>query len=229
MLRSNQADSQELSYNWAISRYFYLLVAEMMSTLVLAVVLYGEPFRFWEYAFSDLGSTATWGGKVNAPSRLVFTLGGLAASWIMLQVWAAYTGETRFRNQRTKRNLGALGTVGYLFSSVPNSMHHVLHTAGVVMAVAALVLYTLLFFWELRENMPPWRMVLDAGALLTVVLAYALAFFADWPTKQEFQKVCILGVFYMTLRAVSVGVESFRPGEVLGMVRRSVEQQGRRE
>jgi len=214
----NQADAKRPSYSWAISGYFYLLILEMVVTLALAVVLYGEPFRFWEYAFSDLGSTATWGGKVNAASRLVFTLGGLGASWIMLQIWAAYTGKIRFRNQRIKRNLGVLGTVGYLFSSVPNSLHHVLHTFGVVMAVTALVLFTLLFLGELRERMPRWRIVLDAGALLSVVLAYAVAFFGDWPAKQEFQKACILVVFYMALRAVSVSEESFRPRNIWGML-----------
>ena len=185
----------------------------MCATLDLAVVLYGEPFS-WDYAFSDLGSTATWQGKVNAPARLVFTLGGLASSWVMLRIWAVYTGEPRFRNQKTKRALGALGTVGYLLSSVPNSQNHLLHTIGAILAFAVLVFFSMIFFFELRATIPRWRFVLELVLLQVVVFAYAVAFFADWSSKQGFQKACILVVFYTVLRAVSLGDERFVLREV---------------
>ncbi|MEJ2758404.1 MAG: hypothetical protein P8046_07995 [Anaerolineales bacterium] len=112
-MASTHPNSQSPSYDHTISAYFYLLIVEMVVTLAVAVVLYGEPFHFWEYAFSDLGSTATWSGKVNAPSRLVFTLGILAAGWIMLRIWAAFMGEPQFRNQTAKRNLGAQGQLAF--------------------------------------------------------------------------------------------------------------------
>ena len=215
-MRSNQPGSQSPSYNRTISGYFVLLIVVMCVTLAAAVALYGEPFS-WDYAFSDLGSTATWEGKLNAPSRLVFTLGGLSASWIMLHIWAAYTGETRFRNQRTKRDLGALGLAGYLLSSVPNSQHHITHTIGAVFAFAALYFFTMIFYFELKAAMPRWRFALELAVLQVVVFSYAVAFFADWPSKQGFQKACIVGVFYAVLRAASVGEDRFRLRDTLGV------------
>jgi len=195
------------------------MIAVMCVTLAVAVALYGEPFS-WDYAFSDLGSAATWQGKVNAPSRLVFTLGGLSASWIMLQIWAAYTGEPKFRHQGAKRDLGALGMAGYLLSSVPNSQQHIIHTLGAILALAALYLFTMIFYFELRAAIPRWRLVLELAVLQVVVFSYALAFFADWPSKQAFQKACLVGVFYTVLRAVSVGNEGLRLRDALGVLRR---------
>lgn len=208
-MNSNHRGSRTPSYNRKISTYFVLLIVVMSVTLVVAVALYGESFS-WGYAFSDLGSTATWEGQVNVPSRLVFTLGGLSASWIMLHVWAAYTGQVRFRNQRAKRDLAALGTAGFLLSSVPNSQHHIIHTIGAVCAFSALYLFTMIFYFELKAAMPQWRFVLELVVLQVVVFSYALAFFADWPSKQGFQKACVVGVFYAVLRAVSAGQERIR-------------------
>ena len=218
-MNSNHSGSRAPSYNRRISAYFVLLIVALSVTLVVALVLYGESFS-WGYPFSALGSTATWEGKVNVPSRLVFTLGGVSAGWIMLQVWAAYTGEVRFRNQRAKRDLAALGTVGFLLSSVPNNQHHIIHTIGAVCAFAALYLFSMIFYFELKEAMPQWRFVLELAVLQAVVFSYALAFFADWTSKQGFQKACIVGLFYAVLRAVSVGRESFTPRQLLKRVHR---------
>lgn len=209
-MNPNHSGSRAPSYNRRISGHFVLLTVMMSVTLVAAVALYGEPFS-WEYAYSDLGSTATRQGKVNVPSRLVFTLGGLSASWAMLQIWAAYTGEPRFRNQRSKRNLGALGTAGFLLSSVPNSQHHIIHTIGVVFAFTSLYLFSMFFYFELKAAMPPWRFLLELIALQVAVFSYAAAFFADLPAKQGFQKLCVVGLFYAVLRAALVGQEGFRP------------------
>lgn len=217
-MNSNHRGSRAPSYNRRISAYFVLLIVVLSVTLVVAVALYGEPFS-WGYAFSDLGSTATWAGKVNVPARLVFTLGGVSAGWIMLQVWAAYTGEVSFRNQRAKRDLAALGTVGFLLSSVSNSQHHIIHTIGAVCAFASLYLFTMFFYFELRADMPQWRFMLELAVLQAVVFSYALAFFADWPSKQGFQKACVLGVFYAVLRAATAGQERIRLQEMLGAFR----------
>jgi hypothetical protein len=212
-VRSNHPDSEAPSYDTAISACFELLIAVSCVTLIAAVALYGEPFS-WDYAFSDLGSTATWQGKENVPSRLVFTLGGLSASVIMLRIWISNTGERRFRSQRAKRNLGALGTAGFLLSSVPNSQYHVVHTIGVILAFASLYLFTMFFYLELKAAMPPWRFLLELIALQVVVFSYAAAFFANWAAKQGFQKACIVGLFYTVVRAVSAGREGFGPREL---------------
>ena len=217
-MSSHPSIPQPLSYDRTISAYFFWLIVVMCLTLATAVILYGEPFT-WDYAFSDLGSTATWEGKVNAASGLVFTIGGLTCGWIMLHIWAAYTGDIRFSRQKTKRNLGTLGTAGYLLSSVPNSQHHIVHTIGAVCTFASLVLFSVIFYIELRQTMPPWRFVLEMAGLWAVVLTYAVAFFADWPSKQLFQKLCLIGVYYTVLRAVNLGEERFRLRDALRVVR----------
>jgi hypothetical protein len=77
----------------------------------------------------------------------------------------------------------------------------------------------MIFYFELKAAIPPWRFVLELAVLQVVVFAYATAFFADWTSKQGFQKACVAGVFYAVLRAVSLGSERFRLRDTLVMFR----------
>ncbi|MEJ2758403.1 MAG: hypothetical protein P8046_07990 [Anaerolineales bacterium] len=92
-----------------------------------------------------------------------------------------------------------------------------IHSIGVAMVVASLYFFAMIFHVELRDVIPRWQFYLDVILLQVVVFSYAVTFFADWPTKQGFQKVCIMGVFYVVLKSVSVEEKAFQPREVWGM------------
>jgi hypothetical protein len=52
------------------------------------------------------------------------------------------------------------------------------------------------------------------------VFPYAVSFFADWASKQSYQKICMMGIFYVLLKTVSATKEGFKPYEVLGIFKR---------
>ena len=186
----------------------------MFITFGLAITFYGEPFLFWEHALSDLGCTVTRQGNPNVIPRLIFTLGMLDESFVMLSIWAQYSAEELYRNQAPKRVLALLGAAGFLVSILPNDRYHVIHSVGVGSSVAALYFFSMLYHFELKEHLSSWQFYLDVALLQIAVFSYAVSFFADWASKQSYQKICIMGVFYVLLKAVSVTKESFAPGEI---------------
>ena len=202
------------SYNHAVSKLFFLVFFILFITLTLATAFYGEPFRFWQNAFSDLGDAVTPQGNPNLFPRLIFTLGMLAESFVLLSIWAQYSAEEPYRNQTPKRALALLGAAGFLITILPNDRYHVIHSFGVGTAVAALYFFAMLFHFELRQQFPSWQFYLDVFLLQIVVFTYAVSFFADWASKQSYQKICIMGVFYVLLKVVSVSEESFAPSEI---------------
>jgi hypothetical membrane protein len=202
------------SYDHAISRDFFLLFLGLVLTFGIGIFLYREPFQFWEHALSDLGCTVTRAGRPNRISRWVFTIGMMAEGLILLRIRAAYRGEQRFRNQRVKRWLALLGAVGFLISILPNDHFHTLHSVGVGMVVGALYFFALVFHYELRVELSHWQFYLDTALLQVAVFSYAYSFMAGWEIKQFFQKVCLIGVFYILLRSVSITKESFEVGEI---------------
>lgn len=107
------------SFDHATSTLFYLLFFVLFATFGAAILFYAETFLFWEHPFSDLGSTTTWVGNPNEISRLVFSTGMLIESGIMLQIWAHYSEESKFRNRGIKRWLAFLGLIGFLISIFP--------------------------------------------------------------------------------------------------------------
>lgn len=202
------------SYNHAVSKLFFLVFFILFITLGLAIAFYAEPFHFWQNAFSDLGNLVTPLGLPNTVSRLIFSLGMIAESFIMLAVRAQYSGGLAFRNHRIKSWLALLGAVGFLVSILPNDRFHGIHSFGVGSVVASLYFFALLFHLELRTYIPARQFFLDITLLQLAVFPYAVSFFADWASKQSYQKICIMGVFYVLLKAASAAGESFAPREL---------------
>lgn len=202
------------SYDHAVSKLFFLVFFVLFITFGLAIALYAEPFHFWQNAFSDLGNLVTPQGLPNEVPRLIFSLGMLAESIIMLAIRAQYSGEQAFRNQRTKSWLALLGAVGFLVSILPNDRFHGIHSLGVASVVASLYFFALIFHFELRAHITARQFFLDITLLQFAVFPYAVSFFADWASKQSYQKICIMGVFYVLLKAASAAEDSFAPREL---------------
>ena len=125
------------SYDHEISALFLLLSLTVFATLGLAALAYGEPFRFWYDAFSDLGNTVTHGGHRNAPARLIFSAGMIVSSAIMLRISSRYAGRRKLRHHAIKCWLARLRTLGCLISIYPNDIDHTVHSVGVGIVIAS--------------------------------------------------------------------------------------------
>lgn len=211
---SYHSRSAKPSYNHAVSKSFFLVFFILFITLGLAIVFYGEPFLFWQHAFSDLGNTVTRQGQPNVVPRLIFSLGMIVESFVMLSIRAQYSGELSFRNQRIKSWLALLGAVGFLVAIVPNDHFHAIHSVGVGLVVGVLYFFAMFFHFELKGVLSKWQFYADIVLLQIAVFPYAVSFFADWASKQSYQKICIMGVFYVLLKAASAAEGSFAGREL---------------
>jgi hypothetical protein len=208
------------SYDHEISLLFFLLSLDVFGSLGLSILLFGERFLFWEHAFSDLGNTITWQGHPNFPSRMVFSVGLVVASLLMLRIGALYAKNQELRNRVIKRWLALLGAVGFVVVIVPNNLNHVVHSVGAAIAIGVLYFFTMVFHLELKPLVSPRLFYIDLVILHVAVFSYAVTFFADFAIKQSVQKICFFGVFFALERILTVTEESFVPREVLGFLKR---------
>jgi hypothetical membrane protein len=211
---SENRHSQFPSYNHAVSRHFFQLFFVLLLTFSIAIFLYGEPFHFWQDALSDLGCTVTRMGNPNRASRWVFAIGMIIESLILMGIQNEYATGQQFRNQRIKRSLALFGAGGFIVAVLPNDHYHTLHSIGTGVVVGALYFFAMIYHFELSRRLTRVKFVLDLILLQVSVFPYAVSFFWDWTSKQAFQKLCIIGVFYILLRSVSIAKESFEPREL---------------
>lgn len=208
------------SYDHDVSVLFFLLSLVVFGTLGLAVVFYAEHFLFWQHAFSDLGNTVTEQGYPNFPSRAIFSVGMILASFLMLRISAHYAEKRDLRNRTVKRWLAFLGAIGFLILIVPNNLNHFVHSVGAGMAIGVLYLFTMIFHFELRPVISALLFYTNLVVLQVAVFSYAVTFFADWAIKQSLQKVCFFGMFFALERIVTITEEGFLPSDMLGFLRR---------
>jgi hypothetical membrane protein len=213
-------DIQLPSYDHQISALFFLLSLILFADLGLAARFFGDPFLFWHHAFSDLGDTITRQGHSNWASRMIFSIGMIIESCIMLKISYRYVENRDFRNRTIKRWLAVLGAIGFLVSMYPNNINHFFHSLGAGTAIGALYLFTMIFHFELKPLIPSTLFYTDVVILQMAVFSYAVTFFADAASKQSFQKICMIGLFFALLRSVSIVEESFSPSEMLGFFKR---------
>lgn len=83
-----------------------------------------------------------------------------------------------------------------------------------------LYFFAMIYLFELKDCLPSWRFISDVILLQVAVFPYAVSFFAEWVSKQRYQKICLMGVFYVLLKTVSITKEGFKPREVLGILKR---------
>jgi len=208
------------SYDHAISTLFVLLSLILFATFGLAVLFFGEPFLFWQHAFSDLGDTVTKHGHSNLTSRMIFSAGMIVEGCLMLKISSRYAEDRTFRNRTIKRWLAFLGAIGFLVSIYPNNINHVIHSVGVGIVIGVLYLFVMIFHFELKPRIPPRVFYTDMAIIQAAVFSYAVTFFADAASKQVFQKFCIIGIFLALQWSVTIAEESFEARELLGFFER---------
>ena len=214
-------DDSAPSYDREISTLFTLLSLTVFVTLGLGILFYGEPFRFWQHAFSDLGNTVTRGGHANTAARLIFSAGMVLSSAIMLGISTRFAGRRDLRLHAVKGWLARLGVVGCLVSIYPNNVDHTVHSVGVGIVIGVVYLLTMIFHLELRSRILSRLFWADVSIMQVAVFSYAWAFFADSASKQSLQKTCVVGLLFALERGVTAAEESFQLSEVWGVFERS--------
>ena len=203
------------SYDHSVSALFLLLSLILLATLGLAVLFFGEPFLFWQHAFSDLGDTVTKQGHSNLISRLIFSAGMIIDGCLMLKISSRYAQDQTFRNRTIKPWLAFLGAIGFLVSIYPNNVNHFIHSLGVGIVIGVLHLFVMIFHFEIKSRIPPRIFYTDMVIIQAAVFSYAVAFFANSASKQAFQKICIIGIFLALQRSATIAEESFDARKML--------------
>ena len=208
------------SYDPGISRIFFSISLIIPITLVLALALYREPFFLLRDAFSELGETLTSQGRSNTIPRLIFSVGWLICSVLMVQISYRYGKRPAMKNATFKRWLAMFGGIGFLVAITPNDVNHIVHSIGMGLVVGVTYVFGVLFLIELRTEVGApnflWLMLL----LQTTVLTYAVAFFLNASIKQAAQKLCVIGLLLVVEKAATIGPEGFEWRAALQAIRK---------
>lgn len=208
------------AYDHEISTLFFALVVVLLLTLGLAVLFYAEPFRFWQHAFSDLGSTVSKQGLPNSISMVLYALGMVFEAGIMFRISLQYARSKKLSYASIKSILALLASAGFLVSVLPNDRYHTLHSIGVGAILGALYFFTMIFHFELRHKISRPAFIFNLSLLQCVVFSYAVAFFLDTDAKQGLQKLCLLGIVFTLERIVTVMEDAYSPIEILSFIDR---------
>ncbi len=209
------------SYDPEISKFFFAMCLIIPVSIILALLLYAEPFHLWRNAFSQLGETVTVSGARNVAARLVFSAGWIACGSVMLMIARRYLRNRELRFRAIKGVLALFGGIGFFLAITPNDLNHLLHSIGMGMGVGVMYFFAVILLFELRPRISRWVFFANITLLHAVVLTYAAAFFADSDHKQLAQKFCILGLLLVMERMVTVAPEGFEWRSAFGAVRRS--------
>lgn len=208
------------SYDPGISKLFFGISLIIPVTLILALVFYREPFLLLRDAFSELGETVTPEGHSNTMSRLVFSMGWLVCSVLMVQISYRYGRTREMKNAAFKRWLAMLGGVGFLVAITPNDVSHLLHSIGMGLVVGVTYVFGVLFLVELKAEIGSLTFLSTMLLLQITVLTYATAFFLDASIKQAAQKLCVIGLLVAVEKAATIAPEGFEWRAALQAIRK---------
>lgn len=184
---------------------YWAFVAMLNAVLLpLAMLLYGEPFRLFEYALSDLGALLTRGGRPNGMALFIFDA-DMVMSGIAMAGLATEYGERRaVVNRRLKRALSYTASAGFFATTIPHDVLHVAHGFAAGFMVGSLWVLAMAYAAETVRAVGPEFAVLCHGVLHATVITYAIQFAADAPSKQLLQKLAVVGLYTTLLLTSSV-------------------------
>ncbi len=194
------------------SSLFTALVVTNTATLILGMLVYGEPFRFWEFAYSYLGGTLTTNGRPNGPARLVFGLGMVGCGFIMFAISANFRLDTRASHPRLKARLCFFAGLGYFIIIYPYNVHNTIHSVGSALVFGCLWGVASLLLIEGRTIRSRRRFVACQLSLQGSILAYAVTWVLGAQMAQVIQKAAVFALIIVLRVASSVPREVPAPG-----------------
>ncbi|MBC8486692.1 MAG: hypothetical protein H8D45_11710 [Bacteroidetes bacterium] len=189
--------------NEKISNLFSFLVILIIGTFCLGMLTFGEPFLFWEYPFSDLGSTVTQNGMPNTYSCFILVLGMLLSGSLLWKISVCFKEDPAIIHYQLKRYLSISAGIGCFVFVFPHNINNDIHMIGAAIMVASFWAMAALLLREVRKHIPTEKFFLQQSILQGTVLTYAAAYTMNSPIKNIAQKFAVLGLMIVLKIATS--------------------------
>ena len=172
---------------------FRLTAAVFLCGVVLGSIFYGEPFLFWKYPYSDLGTLKTVSGYPNTTAFLVFDTSLIICSATLFRIgkWYRLQGV----DSRLKEVLAYIGAAGALIMLAPCDTHDLYHTFGSTLFVLSLWLF-------MQGNLVKIRYFFNRAVFVIMLLIteggllpYAWTHLNNNPVEYSLQKFAVWGCF----------------------------------
>jgi hypothetical protein len=184
------------------SDVFFALAASTVVSFGCAMIVYAEPFHFFEYALSDLGTSRTVNGFPNQWSYAFFALGMLSGAMCSAELARRYRHTSPEPNRKAKLLFSELATIGYLIAIVPHDLLHIVHSVGAAFMVGSLWMLTNLYLVDLAHDGHRRFTIACHVVLHVAVLIYAALYAGASPLQKVAQKPAVAALIFV-LFAVS--------------------------
>lgn len=182
-----------------VNHYFTLILTLNITSMLSAMLLFGERFDFWNHAASDLGLTVTDNGSANYKSLFLFSAGMIASGYLCLQIHKILKAYS-FKHKEMKLLLLKTCSLGYFGIVTPYNISHTLHVLGATSLFGSLYFLTVVLLFELKEQGKRFEFYVFQLLLQGTILPYALLYFLDSPVRNVAQKFAVAGLM-LSLRA----------------------------
>jgi hypothetical membrane protein len=202
-------DQYRQSGSQFVSHTTNLMISGILAFWFLAIINYGEPFRFFYHAFSSLGSLETPGGFPNQRSVIYFVISMLIVSNLMWSL-ARFYRQNKPVNGNYYAFLYYLGSVGAIITCMPVSISKPIHSVGSGLLVFSHVFITLIRILSQKGRASTFHLVLRIFLLFIPILAYAYTW-AAWKEDvvQFYQKIAFTFLFMLEQKCSQEHLISF--------------------
>jgi hypothetical protein len=205
--------------NEKISNLFSFLVIIIIGTFCLGMLTFGEPFLFWKYPFSDLGSTVTQNGMSNRYSCFILVLGMFLSGYLLWKISVCFKEDPAIIHYQLKRYLCISAGIGCFVFVFPHNINNDIHMIGAAIMVASFWALAALLLLEARKHIPTEKFILQQSILQGTVLTYAVTYVMDSPIKNIAQKFAILGLM-IVLKIATSTVKTFELSRIFTFLRK---------
>lgn len=186
----------------SIQRRLSAVLATVFSVLTIGIILYREPFKFWQYPLSDLGATLTQDGLPNVVPLVLFDTGMISCAVVMFSISTLFA-TSDVEHRKLKRLLALICAFGFVVIIFPYNVNDPIHMTGGGAVFGGMWGLFLLLLLELRSRIGGARFWLLQLLLQGTLLPYAVMFAIGPPIQQAYQKPAVIGMltaFWLTLR-----------------------------
>ena len=191
----------------SVARYeaYFRLYAVLFFVLFLgffiAMMVFGEAYRFWQYPYSDLGATETANGYPNRVSVIVFVT-DMFCIGIILAVISVVSSRDRLLPHRGVRSVfAASGAFGAFVATFPHNLYPIQHTLGSAFLVGSLWVLSVFAIVDVGTLVSGIAARWLHAVLHITVISYAINYVLDTLIKQVFQKFAVFGLCAVLLSA----------------------------
>ncbi|MBC8452352.1 MAG: hypothetical protein H8D65_00685 [Spirochaetes bacterium] len=188
-------DYQQIPGSLFVSQNTNLLISTLVLLWFLAMIFFAEPYKFWQFAISALGSTLTPNGSPNGISVCLF-IGSMAAAFSIMWRLAGFYRFMQTANYKIYAFLYYMGSFGAVVICYPSNVSKPIHSIGGALIVFSHVFITLTHIMAQKKIVPKRRFILRIVMLAVPVLIYAFVWLIWVPAiVQFFQKTAFIALF----------------------------------